>query len=60
MPRDGTDLHPETGESPTELLAKAARMHQYARNVAGTPLEALLDQFADELEARSRQAQRFP
>ena len=58
MPRDGTNLHPEEEESSAELLARAIRVRHYAQALAGIPAENRLEQFADQLEARARQASR--
>jgi hypothetical protein len=45
-------------ESAAELLAKAARIRRHAWTFAGDPAEKRLEQIADELEAKAREAAR--
>jgi hypothetical protein len=56
MPCDGADpLYPGIGESPADLLSRAARMRQHAWSFASDPMEKQLEQYADELESKARQ-----
>jgi hypothetical protein len=56
MPRGRANLlSPGIGESPADLLSRAARMRQHARYFAGDPIENQLEQYADELESKARQ-----
>jgi hypothetical protein len=57
MPRDGADQSPDPRESPAGMLARAARIRQHARFYIDDPAANLMEQFADELEARARQVE---
>jgi hypothetical protein len=58
MPFDSSDTLIDPPESAAELLAKAARIRRHAWTFAGDPAEKRLEQIADELEAKARQAER--
>lgn len=58
MPFDSSDPLSDPTGSAAELLAKAARIRRHAWTFAGDPAEKRLEQIADELEAKARQAER--
>jgi hypothetical protein len=58
MPFDSSDPLSNPTESAAELLARAARIRRHAWTFAGDPAEKRLEQIADELEAKARQAER--